>query len=569
MEKALALLRYTGNRRGSADGRKAAMQSPVESTRRKHPLEDPVLRYLGEGVLEIDARGRVIRANPAAVELLWVPGGHLIGAPVTAVWGESANAMAAAFGRLTDPDAPEREVLEFNHRQRHLRLTLTRLSPTEGPPGFLAVVQDITLLKRRIEELDALNQVAAILNSTHDLKRVLELAIERIAAALHAEAASLLLRDDATGELVFEVAMGPVADRIRGRRLALGQGIAGWVARTGKSLLVPDVSADPRFSGGVDAASGFVTRSILCVPLKTSHGTLGVVQLLNHNAGRPFNEEDLRLLEAIALHAAAVIEQARLLTTLRQRIAELDALNHVATILNSTHDLQGVLELAIERVSAALHAEAGSLLLKDEATGELVFAVAVGPAANWLRGRRLAPGRGIAGWVAKTGEAILASNARHDWRFSDEMDKAVGFCTRSILSAPLKTSQEIIGVIELLNRVDGQPFTQTDLQLLETIGLHAAAVIEQAKLLKRKHELSALLAVSNVTEDFSGPVESLGSHLEDLFEAASQSNPNLVPTIEKAMERLENLRKLLRQLSRALPDHSPTPSPGSSAPTRS
>jgi len=390
MGKPLALLRHTRDRWGSAGARKAAMQSPVESPRRKHPLEDPVLRHLGEGVLEIDARGRIVQANPAAVELLWSPGASVLGTTLNALWGDHANAVAAALARLAQPAAPEREVLELNHRQRHLRLILTRLSPTEGPPSFLAVVQDITLLKRRIEELDALNHIAAILNSTHDLKRVLELAIERIAAALHAEAGSLLLRDDATGELVFTVAVGPVADRVRGRRLAPGQGIAGWVARTGKPLRVPDVSADPRFSGRVDKASGFVTRSILCTPLKATQGIIGVVQLLNHTAGRPFSEADLQLLEAISLHAAAVIESARLL--------------------------------------------------------------------------------------------------------------------------------------------------------------------------ERERQFNTLLALSNLTEEFGGPVESLGCHLEDLFNAASQSSPNLVPTIEKAMERLENLRRLLGHLSRALPDQS-SPSP--------
>jgi len=547
------------------------MQSPVESTRRKHHLEDPILRHLGEGVLEIDARGRVLQANPAAAELLRSPGASVLGTSLNTVWGDHANAVAAALARLARPAAPEREVLELDHRQRHLRLTLTRLSPTEGPPGFLAVVQDITLLKRRIEELDALNQVAAILNSTHDLKRVLELAIERIAVALHAEAGSLLLRDDATDELVFEVAMGPVADRIRGRRLALGQGIAGWVARTGKSLLVPDVSADPRFSGGVDKASGFVTRSVLCVPMKTSQGIIGAVQLLNHTAGRPFSEADLQLLEAIALHTAAVIGQARLMTTLRRQIEELDALNQVAIILNSTHDLLQVLQLAIERVTSALHAEAGSLLLRNETTGELTFTVAVGPVAHWLPWRRLAPGEGIAGWVAKSGQALLVPEARADPRFSDAMDKAIGFTTRSILSAPLKTSRGIIGVVQLLNRADGRQFSRADLHLLEAIALHAAAVIEGARLLERERQFNTVVTQSNLSEEFSGPLESLGCHLDDLFEAASQSNPNLVPTIEKAMERFESLRRLLRHLSRALPDQSsPTsPSPGSTRPTRS
>ena len=276
-------------------------------------MEDPILQHLGEGVLETDARGRVLGANRAATKLLWMSGVTLLGATLATLWGQNANVVDAAIARLAGPDPPEREVLELAYGQRHLRLTLTLLPPKEGSPGFLAVVQDITELNRRIEELDALNHVSTILNSAHDLQRVLELAIERVSAALHAEAGSLLLRDDTTGDLVFRVAVGPVADWLRGRRPPAGQGIAGWVAKTGEALLVPDVSFDPRFSGGIDKTSGFVTRSILCTPLKTSQGIIGVVQLLNRVDERPFGQEDLQLLEAISLHAAAVIEQARLL----------------------------------------------------------------------------------------------------------------------------------------------------------------------------------------------------------------------------------------------------------------
>lgn len=285
---------------------------------RKDSIQDALLWALGEGILQTDARGRVLRANPAATELLRMPGVNLVGATLATLWGENANTVAEALSHLLGPSAPDREVLELPHGQRHLRLTFTVVALQEGSRGFLVVVQDITTLKRRIEELDALNNVATILNSAHDLHRVLELAIERISAALHAEAGSLLLRDDVTGELVFEVALGPVANRLVGRRLAPGQGVAGWVASNGKSLLVPDVSADPRFSGGVDKASGFVTRSLLCTPLKTSQGTIGVVQLLNRVDGGPFSQVDLQLLETISLHAAAVIEQARLLE--RERV---------------------------------------------------------------------------------------------------------------------------------------------------------------------------------------------------------------------------------------------------------
>jgi len=246
-------------------------------------------------------------------------------------------------------------------------------------------------------------------------------------------------------------------------------------------------------------------------------------------------------------------------TALKRRIEELDALNYLATILNSTHDLQRVLELALERIGAALHAEAGSLLLRDDATGELIFKVVQGPAADRLRGRRLAPGQGIVGWVAKTGEAVITSEASADPRFSGAVDKASGFVTHSVLCAPLRTSQGVIGVVQILNHVEGRPFSRADLQLLETMALHAAVVIELARLLERERELTALLFMSNMTGEFKGPVDSLESCLIELSNTAPPHDPNMVAIIEKAMEHIQTMRKLserCQHLSSALPEDS-------------
>ncbi len=239
------------------------------------------------------------------------------------------------------------------------------------------------------------------------------------------------------------------------------------------------------------------------------------------------------------------------IATLQRRIEELEALNRVATILNAAHDLQMVLELAIERIGAALRAKAGSLLLRDEATGELVFAVVLGPVADRILGRRLSPGQGIAGWVAQTGEALLIPDTCADSRFSGSIDEDSGFVTRSMLCAPLKTSRGIIGVVQLLNHVTGRRFSEEDLHLLEVIALHAAAVIEKATLLEREGKPPAESALANLAEEFRRPLELLESHLGELFNAATHQNPDMVRTIEKAMEGAESLRKLSRHLSRA------------------
>lgn len=252
------------------------------------------------------------------------------------------------------------------------------------------------------------------------------------------------------------------------------------------------------------------------------------------------------------------------MAALERRTEELDALNSVATILNSAHDLRAVLELAIERMAAALHAEAGSLLVVDEATGQLVFEVALGPVADRLIGRRLAPGQGIAGWVAQTGKALLVPDVGADPRFSAGVDKASGFVTRTILCTPLQTGQSIIGVVQLLNRVDGRPFSQWDLQLLETISLLAAAIINHARVQEREKVSGVHVAMSKSGKEFNGALASLQGHLQELVTTASHKKPEMVPTIEEALKCLETLRTISRDLSGALPKDSkpnlpPTP----------
>ncbi len=240
------------------------------------------------------------------------------------------------------------------------------------------------------------------------------------------------------------------------------------------------------------------------------------------------------------------------ITALQRRIEELEALNRVATILNAAHDLPMVLELAIERIGAALRAKAGSLLLRDEATGELVFAVALGPVADRIRGRRLPPGQGIAGWVAQSGEALLIPDTSADPRFFSAMDEESGFVTRSMLCAPLKTSRGTLGVVQLINHVNGRRFSEEDLHLLEIIALHAAAVIEKASLLEREGKSTAGVGLADLAEEFRGPLDFLESQLGKLFDAATHHNPEWVSTIERAMAGAESLRKLSRNISRRL-----------------
>ena len=95
------------------------------------------------------------------------------------------------------------------------------------------------------------------------------------------EVGSLLLLDEETRELVFEVALGEKGERVREIRLKLGEGIAGWVAQTGEPLLVPDVRKDPRHYRRADEVSHFVTKNTLCAPVRVKDRVIGVLQAIN------------------------------------------------------------------------------------------------------------------------------------------------------------------------------------------------------------------------------------------------------------------------------------------------
>ncbi len=187
-------------------------------------------------------------------------------------------------------------------------------------PGALAHAVRTVLRWRRLsrslhekeQELSMLDEVARTILSSLELKTVLNIIMEKTRDLVPAEAWSLLLVDEETGDLNFTVAVGDRAERLRQYRLKAGEGIAGWVAREGKAVVVQDAATDPRFSGELDQTLDFQTRSILCVPLETRGRVLGVIEVVNRGGEQVFTPRDQNLVTKLATFAAIAIENARL-----------------------------------------------------------------------------------------------------------------------------------------------------------------------------------------------------------------------------------------------------------------
>jgi diguanylate cyclase (GGDEF)-like protein len=200
------------------------------------------------------------------------------------------------------------------------------------------------LLERRNEELQILVEIGKALTSSLDRQEILNVIMEKVSLLLKPRTWSLLLLEEETGELSFEIAVSPAAERLKGIRLRMGEGIAGWVALHGEPLLIPDVHHDPRFARQVDEAIDFDTRSIVCVPVKSRDKILGVVELVNNLEDGDFSEADLKILSTIADYAAIAIENAHYV----HKIRELVITDDLTGLFNARH-LHELLEYEVER----------------------------------------------------------------------------------------------------------------------------------------------------------------------------------------------------------------------------
>lgn len=174
---------------------------------------------------------------------------------------------------------------------------------------------------RLVGQLSTLMELSALVNSTLSSAEIKRRSIEAAASLLDAERGSLLLLDEDTGELCFEVALGDAGEALKEVRLAPGEGIAGWCAQNDEPLVINDPRSDTRFFCGADDVSKYVTRSIVCVPVKAKGRIIGVLEALNRNHGE-FGEEDVALLSALGNQVAVAIENATLYEQLRETFFE-------------------------------------------------------------------------------------------------------------------------------------------------------------------------------------------------------------------------------------------------------
>jgi NtrC-family two-component system sensor histidine kinase KinB len=226
--------------------------------------------------------------------------------------------------------------------------------------------------RRYMVEATTLNSIGQVITSSLDLHQTLSIIADHAHWLLDVEAASVILLDEERDALWFGAASGESADFVRGQRLSSGQGIVNWVVQHGEPQMVHDASQDPRWFSKWDKETGFVTRSVLCVPLRTKGQTIGAIEAINKASG-PFDEKDQTLLTSIASSAAIAIENARLYEELQRRADSLEE-----TVARRTRQLQA----ERDRTQAILEA-VGEAVIVTDLQGKIQY---LNPAAVALTG---------------------------------------------------------------------------------------------------------------------------------------------------------------------------------------
>ena len=336
--------------------------------------------------------------------------------------------------------------------------------------------------EEQVARLATLNTINSAIVSSLELDTVLRRVLELTCQALDATEGAILLRDPDTGGLFFALSLADNDSNrgLRGRRIAPGQGIAGWVAQHDQSVYVNDVHRDPRWYGGVDKVTGFETRSLCCAPLRCRGEVTGVLEVVNKREGE-FTDDDLSLLEAVSSIAATALENARLYTSIRSYADRLVLLHQIGQALTSTLDYSAVVHAALSQVQRLFLADSVSLLQPDPQTGELYFFRALVGRSPVEISVRLQPGESIAGWALEHSWPVLVEDAQSDSRFSGRVDQHLGSQTRAVMAVPLLTAERSIGVIKVTSS-EPDAHSREDLNTLQAIASTLTVALENARL---------------------------------------------------------------------------------------
>lgn len=259
----------------------------------------------------------------------------------------------------------------------------------------------------------------------------------------------------------------------------MNSGVAGWVIRNHVPCIINDTQTDERWLPRPGHTTSNASWSVICTPFSVRNRVIGAITI--HKAGvDQFDERDLSLLTAISNQAASSVENARLYEASQRQLKISALLNEASRVINSSLDINEIMQSLLAQMNDFLNAEAISIALVDKQTNELVYQVAEGIGSDEIVGLRLPSNQGLSGWVMKNSEPALVADTSLDPRFHHLGDKRTGHATTAMICAPMIFKSDVLGTIQAINPSEGT-FTEEDLDVLVNLANIASTAIANAQ----------------------------------------------------------------------------------------
>ncbi|XP_066931106.1 dual 3',5'-cyclic-AMP and -GMP phosphodiesterase 11-like isoform X3 [Clytia hemisphaerica] len=397
------------------------------------------------------------------------------------------------------------------------------ISHIDGIPSFIRFERSLSRPRHRkskeeLKELRLVDEQALLMELATDIANDLEITslchkiLQNVSILTDGDRCSLFMAQDygPNGQKVlvskvYDVNADSSVEEVTDKETIMvpwGCGIVGWVAENGKTLNIPDAYSDDRFNKDIDKKTGYYTKSILCMPIKANvdedgnSEVIAVAQVMNKQGAtlnHAFTREDEKIFERYLVFCGIGICNAHLFDQLQQELKRNRVLLDLArAIFEEQSTLHDVVHKIMMNTQSLLQCERCSVLLVDPSAKGL-FSKAFDLEARYYIDENGSVERkqscgssevrfpiniGITGTVATTGETLNIPDAYEDPRFDPSVDGGSGFKTRTILCMPIKNSKgDIIGVVQLLNKMDGKPFNPNDENLFEAFAIFCGMAI--------------------------------------------------------------------------------------------
>jgi len=463
--------------------------SRQRESERQIQLQATALNAAANAILITDPEGKILWVNDAFTDLSGYPEEEVVGqSPAIVKSGQQSESYYQEMWETISSGRVWQGELINRRRNGSLYPERMTISPLKSDQGqilhYIAVKEDITVFKetqqvlqRRLAEVTTLSEVAAAGIEETDEDALIERATEIIGKTFYPDHFGVLLLNSEQHNLLIHPSYRGIDPKWINGHLPLENSVSGYVVRTGESVVLEDTREDPRY-----LSSGQDLRSEICVPLTADGQVLGVLNAESQSPGA-FNDEDARLLTTFAGQLATAISRIRTTEQEREQRQIAETLSQVAVALNSSLDIDRVLDQFLDRIAALIPYESASLVLYHEGRAQV------------LRHRGYQE-KGLGDWIEgfefdqyasaekdiRRGNVELVKDAQEseEWISIPETE-----WVRSYLGVPIMQGEEVIGIINL-DHSRPNSFQEKHIPVVETLANQMATALENAELYRQQ-----------------------------------------------------------------------------------